>query len=114
MFLKIELQNKKAERLYAGVEQYAEAKKLTAPSLSIELEAGAVSDQIGYVKQLLIAIAADDGISDKVKTELTDFLAEISLSLKRAGNGSFRPGALTASRVQKGHVLTAMSAVAAG
>ncbi len=111
--LKIELQNKRAEHLYAGVEKYAEAKKLHAPSLSIELEASAVSDQISYAKQLLIAIAADEGISDKVKGELTEFLAEISLSLKRALQGSYRTGALTAASVQRGHALSAMSAVAA-
>jgi hypothetical protein len=104
--------NTREKILYGAIEKLAESKHLSAPSLAIELEASAISDQIGYVKQLLIAIAADDGISDKIKGELTAFLAEISLTLKRAiQGGGIRAGGLTAS-VQKGHVLTAMSAVA--
>jgi hypothetical protein len=111
--IKIELQNVRAEKLFDAIEKLAEIKKLTAPSLSVELEAGAVSEQLAYVKQLLIAIAADDGISEKVKSELTDFLASLSLSLKRAIGGKFPAGGLTGAAVHKGHTLPVLQGIAA-
>lgn len=114
--IKIELQNKRAELLFAAVEKIAEEKKLASPELSVELEAGAVADQIGYIKQLLIAIEADDGISEKAKAELSDFLASMSLNLKRALQGNLHPGGsgLTAAAVVKGHVLPKLQGIAVG
>jgi hypothetical protein len=110
--IKIELQNKRAELLFGAVEKLAEAKQLAAPALSVELEAGAVTEQLAYVKRLLIEIAADDTISEKAKKELSDFLAGLSLSLKRALQGSFRASGLTAASVHRGHAMKTLSAIA--
>jgi hypothetical protein len=111
--IKIELQSIRAEQLFAAVEKLAELKELPPPALTVELEAGAVAEQISYIKNLLVAVEADDGISDKSKTELSDFLASMSLSLKRALQGTARAGGLTASRVHKGHCMPTLSGIAA-
>ncbi len=95
-----------AQQRLEALEAYCQKNNLQQPRMTIDLEAGAVAEQIAYVKQLLVQIAVDKDIADTSKEELSNFLAQISLQLKRIMQGSsMRQTALTSSRLAAGKAM---------
>jgi len=88
-----------ARKIRSELDEFCEKRGLTAPATSLEFEADAITDQILAIKRLLVELAPDDTISDKTKSDLAEYLASMSLSLKRSLQGQLVPTELTGARL---------------
>jgi hypothetical protein len=94
----------RAERLRTRVEEFCRKKNLVPPDLKLELQAGAIGQGIDTIRSIVSALALDEDLDDSAKEDLSNFLAQLSLQLKRLIAGSpQRDTEMTASRVTGGH-----------